>query len=107
MYKNPDRTTVANSTSETGFPLKGHKYCLLFQSFFEAASMMTQLSHKHLILNYGICVCGEESKSITSLTSRCHNSLRLSSSTTQLAEWDLSGITVPSPKIAFSFRALS
>lgn len=33
------------------------------QSFFEAASMMTQLSHKHLILNYGVCVCGEESES--------------------------------------------
>uniref|UniRef100_A0A8C4I4M8 Tyrosine-protein kinase n=1 Tax=Dicentrarchus labrax TaxID=13489 RepID=A0A8C4I4M8_DICLA len=24
------------------------------------ASMMSQLSHKHLILNYGVCVCGEE-----------------------------------------------
>uniref|UniRef100_A0AAQ5Y8L3 Tyrosine-protein kinase n=1 Tax=Amphiprion ocellaris TaxID=80972 RepID=A0AAQ5Y8L3_AMPOC len=32
-----------------------HKY-----SFFEAASMMSQLSHKHLLLNYGICVCGDE-----------------------------------------------
>uniref|UniRef100_A0A674PRY4 Tyrosine-protein kinase n=1 Tax=Takifugu rubripes TaxID=31033 RepID=A0A674PRY4_TAKRU len=30
------------------------------ESFFEAASMMTQLSYKHLILNYGVCVCGEE-----------------------------------------------
>uniref|UniRef100_H3DDQ1 Tyrosine-protein kinase n=1 Tax=Tetraodon nigroviridis TaxID=99883 RepID=H3DDQ1_TETNG len=30
------------------------------ESFFEAASMMTQLSHVHLILNYGVCVCGEE-----------------------------------------------
>lgn len=30
------------------------------ESFFEAASMMSQLSHKHLILNYGICVCTEE-----------------------------------------------
>ncbi|XP_077455995.1 tyrosine-protein kinase JAK2-like isoform X1 [Stigmatopora argus] len=29
-------------------------------SFFEAASMMSQLSHKHLMLNYGVCVCGEE-----------------------------------------------
>ncbi|CAB1318153.1 unnamed protein product [Coregonus sp. 'balchen'] len=29
-------------------------------SFFEAASMMSQLSHKHLLLNYGVCVCGEE-----------------------------------------------
>uniref|UniRef100_A0A8C8IK16 Tyrosine-protein kinase n=1 Tax=Oncorhynchus tshawytscha TaxID=74940 RepID=A0A8C8IK16_ONCTS len=29
-------------------------------SFFEAASMMSQLSHKHLVLNYGVCVCGEE-----------------------------------------------
>lgn len=32
------------------------------ESFFEAASMMSQLSHKHLVLNYGVCVCGEESK---------------------------------------------
>ncbi|XP_066501247.1 tyrosine-protein kinase JAK2a [Hoplias malabaricus] len=30
------------------------------ESFFEAASMMSQLSHKHLLLNYGICVCAEE-----------------------------------------------
>ncbi|XP_046871688.1 tyrosine-protein kinase JAK2 [Hypomesus transpacificus] len=30
------------------------------ESFFEAASMMSQLSHKHLVLNYGMCVCGEE-----------------------------------------------
>ncbi|XP_062868289.1 tyrosine-protein kinase JAK2a [Trichomycterus rosablanca] len=30
------------------------------ESFFEAASMMSQLSHKHLLLNYGICVCTEE-----------------------------------------------
>uniref|UniRef100_A0A4W5QQN5 Tyrosine-protein kinase n=1 Tax=Hucho hucho TaxID=62062 RepID=A0A4W5QQN5_9TELE len=30
------------------------------ESFFEAASMMSQLSHKHLVLNYGVCVCGEE-----------------------------------------------
>ncbi|XP_033828160.1 tyrosine-protein kinase JAK2 [Periophthalmus magnuspinnatus] len=30
------------------------------ESFFEAASMMSQLSHKHLIFNYGVCVCGEE-----------------------------------------------
>lgn len=36
---------------------------LTLQSFFEAASMMSQLFHKHLILNYGVCVCGEESKS--------------------------------------------
>lgn len=25
--------------------------------------MMSQLSHKHLLLNYGVCVCGNESKS--------------------------------------------
>ncbi|XP_070707260.1 tyrosine-protein kinase JAK2a [Pempheris klunzingeri] len=31
------------------------------ESFFEAASMMSQLSHKHLLLNYGVCVCGDES----------------------------------------------
>uniref|UniRef100_A0A6Q2Y6V9 Tyrosine-protein kinase n=1 Tax=Esox lucius TaxID=8010 RepID=A0A6Q2Y6V9_ESOLU len=30
------------------------------ESFFEAASMMSQLSHKHLVLNYGVCVCREE-----------------------------------------------
>ncbi|XP_034457962.1 tyrosine-protein kinase JAK2a [Hippoglossus hippoglossus] len=30
------------------------------ESFFEAASMMSQLSHKHLILNYGVCVYGDE-----------------------------------------------
>ncbi|XP_051923027.1 tyrosine-protein kinase JAK2 isoform X2 [Hippocampus zosterae] len=30
------------------------------ESFFEAASMMSQLSHKHLLLNYGVCVCGQE-----------------------------------------------
>uniref|UniRef100_A0AAQ5XRD0 Tyrosine-protein kinase n=1 Tax=Amphiprion ocellaris TaxID=80972 RepID=A0AAQ5XRD0_AMPOC len=30
------------------------------ESFFEAASMMSQLSNIHLILNYGVCVCGEE-----------------------------------------------
>ncbi|XP_072373352.1 tyrosine-protein kinase JAK2-like isoform X1 [Scyliorhinus torazame] len=29
------------------------------ESFFEAASMMSQLSYKHLVLNYGVCVCGE------------------------------------------------
>lgn len=34
----------------------------LFQSFFEAASMMSQLSYKHLVLNYGVCVYGEESE---------------------------------------------
>uniref|UniRef100_A0A8C7Z4V4 Tyrosine-protein kinase n=1 Tax=Oryzias sinensis TaxID=183150 RepID=A0A8C7Z4V4_9TELE len=32
------------------------------ESFFEAASMMSQLSHKHLLLNYGVCVCGDQSK---------------------------------------------
>uniref|UniRef100_A0A670KCQ3 Tyrosine-protein kinase n=1 Tax=Podarcis muralis TaxID=64176 RepID=A0A670KCQ3_PODMU len=31
------------------------------ESFFEAASMMSQLSYKHLVLNYGVCVYGEES----------------------------------------------
>ncbi|KAJ8006058.1 hypothetical protein DPEC_G00124320 [Dallia pectoralis] len=30
------------------------------ESFFEAASMMSQLSHKHLVLNYGVCVCRDE-----------------------------------------------
>ncbi|KAF4025385.1 hypothetical protein G4228_017331 [Cervus hanglu yarkandensis] len=43
-------------------PKDFNKYFLTFavESFFEAASMMSQLSHKHLILNYGVCVCGEE-----------------------------------------------
>ncbi|KAJ3604066.1 hypothetical protein NHX12_028807 [Muraenolepis orangiensis] len=27
------------------------------ESFLEAVSMMSQLSHKHLVLNYGVCVC--------------------------------------------------
>ncbi|XP_063311167.1 tyrosine-protein kinase JAK2 [Pelobates fuscus] len=31
------------------------------EAFFEAASMMSQLSYKHLILNYGVCVCRDES----------------------------------------------
>ncbi|XP_051960869.1 tyrosine-protein kinase JAK2a [Xyrauchen texanus] len=30
------------------------------ESFFESASMMSQLSHKHLLLNYGICVFADE-----------------------------------------------
>ncbi|TKS84558.1 Tyrosine-protein kinase JAK2 [Collichthys lucidus] len=30
------------------------------ESFFEAASMMSQLSYKHLLFNYGVCVCGNE-----------------------------------------------
>uniref|UniRef100_A0A8C2D9E1 non-specific protein-tyrosine kinase n=1 Tax=Cyprinus carpio TaxID=7962 RepID=A0A8C2D9E1_CYPCA len=30
------------------------------ESFFESASMMSQLSHKHLLLNYGVCVCADE-----------------------------------------------
>uniref|UniRef100_A0AAV2IXI7 Tyrosine-protein kinase n=1 Tax=Knipowitschia caucasica TaxID=637954 RepID=A0AAV2IXI7_KNICA len=32
----------------------------LSESFYEAASMMSQLSHKHLLLIYGVCVCGDE-----------------------------------------------
>lgn len=35
------------------------------QSFFEAASIMSQLSHKHLLLTYGVCVCADESKCTT------------------------------------------
>uniref|UniRef100_A0A1A8D010 Tyrosine-protein kinase n=1 Tax=Nothobranchius kadleci TaxID=1051664 RepID=A0A1A8D010_NOTKA len=35
-------------------------HCSFSESFFEAASMMSQLSHKHLLLNYGVCVCGDE-----------------------------------------------
>ncbi|XP_061763449.1 tyrosine-protein kinase JAK2a [Nerophis ophidion] len=34
------------------------------ESFFEAASMMSQLSHKHLLLNYGVCVCGDENMTV-------------------------------------------
>nr|AMV91901.1 janus kinase 2a [Acanthogobius hasta] len=30
------------------------------ESFYEAASMMSQLSHKHLLLIFGVCVCGDE-----------------------------------------------
>ncbi|TRY84218.1 hypothetical protein DNTS_026640 [Danionella cerebrum] len=30
------------------------------ESFFESASFMSQLSHKHLLLNYGICVCADQ-----------------------------------------------
>ncbi|XP_034048012.1 tyrosine-protein kinase JAK2a [Thalassophryne amazonica] len=37
---------------------KGHRN--YSESFFEAASMMSQLSHKHLLLIYGVCVCGDE-----------------------------------------------
>uniref|UniRef100_A0A3Q3XGW4 Tyrosine-protein kinase n=1 Tax=Mola mola TaxID=94237 RepID=A0A3Q3XGW4_MOLML len=37
---------------------KAHRNCS--ESFYEAASMMSQLSHKHLLLNYGVCVCGDE-----------------------------------------------
>lgn len=52
----------------SGFVLTSKRdvFCrFLSQSFFEAASMMSQLSHKHLLLNYGVCVCGNESKSTT------------------------------------------
>lgn len=41
---------------------KRFSHFLPLKSFFEAASMMSQLSHKHLLLNYGVCVCGDESK---------------------------------------------
>lgn len=44
---------------------------LFHQSFFEAASMMSQLSHKHLILNYGVCVCGDESTFVTHTHTHC------------------------------------
>ncbi|XP_029693077.1 tyrosine-protein kinase JAK2a isoform X1 [Takifugu rubripes] len=30
------------------------------ESFYEAASMMSQISHKYLLLSYGVCVCGDE-----------------------------------------------
>lgn len=33
-----------------------------FQSFFEAASLMSQLSHKHLLLVHGVSVHGVKSK---------------------------------------------
>nr|AAO47335.1 tyrosine kinase jak2b [Tetraodon fluviatilis] len=35
-------------------------HCNFSESFYEAASMMSQLSHKHLLLSYGVCVCGDE-----------------------------------------------
>ncbi|CAL8294353.1 unnamed protein product [Gadus morhua 'NCC'] len=37
-----------------------HAHRAYSESFFEAASMMSQLSHKHLVLNYGVCVCAGE-----------------------------------------------
>ena len=45
------------------------------QSFFEAASMMSQLSHKHLVLNYGVCVCaGEDSEYLCTPPHPSHSS---------------------------------
>lgn len=35
---------------------------LLPQAFFEAASMMRQVSHKHIVYLYGVCVRDVESK---------------------------------------------
>lgn len=32
------------------------------QAFFEAASMMRQVSHKHIVYLYGVCVRDVESK---------------------------------------------
>lgn len=32
------------------------------QAFFETASMMRQISHKHIALLYGVCVRHQESK---------------------------------------------
>uniref|UniRef100_A0A665VNN0 Tyrosine-protein kinase n=1 Tax=Echeneis naucrates TaxID=173247 RepID=A0A665VNN0_ECHNA len=37
---------------------KAHR--IYSESFFEAASMMSQLSYKHLLLSYGVCVCSDE-----------------------------------------------
>lgn len=34
------------------------------QAFFETASMMRQVSHKHIVLLYGVCVRQQESKCI-------------------------------------------
>lgn len=33
-----------------------------FQAFFETASMMRQVSHKHIVLLYGVCVHHQESE---------------------------------------------
>ncbi|XP_008416253.1 tyrosine-protein kinase JAK2 [Poecilia reticulata] len=46
--------------TEVGMKVLDQAHRNYAESFFEAASMMSQLSHKHLILNYGVCVCGEE-----------------------------------------------
>lgn len=35
------------------------------QAFFETASMMRQVSHKHIVLLYGVCVHHQESKSMS------------------------------------------
>lgn len=55
--------TFCLSWTQKSFGPLSSLFSPILQSFFEAASMMTQLSHKHLILNYGVCVCGEESES--------------------------------------------
>ena len=40
--------------------------CPVFpQAFFEAASMMRQVSHKHIVYLYGVCVRDVESKCVS------------------------------------------
>lgn len=40
-------------------PVSVYLFC---QAFFETASMMRQVSHKHIVLLYGVCVHHQESK---------------------------------------------
>lgn len=39
-------------------------YPACLQAFFEAASMMRQVSHKHIVYLYGVCVRDVESKCV-------------------------------------------
>lgn len=39
------------------------------QAFFETASMMRQISHKHIALLYGVCVRHQESKYLSLICS--------------------------------------
>lgn len=63
--------TVTNCTalcpSNSGITLElSFLVVAFFQSFFEAASLMSQISHKHLLLVYGVSVNGVRSKSVLS-----------------------------------------
>lgn len=43
--------------------------------------MMSQLSHKHLVFTYGICVCGDESKCVMFLPRLLYSKFKLIPST--------------------------